>query len=120
METFAERYSDQIRGVISCFDRVIINGSLPNIRHSGAMAAYLTAMGLKLFEYTTFVNKLRNELRENAQKIAEKAGLEIVFIRKLDGFRQEARIKEIVEERGDHPGLVHIFSAMERCTAFRH
>jgi hypothetical protein len=119
VETFSERYPERIRGVISCFDRVVISGTLPNIRHCGAMAAYLTAMGIKLFEYTTFVNKLRNELRDNAQKIAEEAGLEIEFIRKLDDFRKEARIKEIVEERGDHPGLVHIFSAMERCTAFK-
>jgi len=56
METFAERYTNQIRGVISCFDRVVISGTLPNIRYSGAMAAYLTTMGLKLFEFTTFVN----------------------------------------------------------------
>lgn len=119
METLAEKYEDQIRGVISCFDRVIISGTLPNIRHAGAMAAYLTAVGIKLFEYTTFVNKLRNDLRENAQTIAKEAGLEIEFIRRLDDFRKEARIKEIIEERGDHPGLVHIFSAMERCTAFK-
>ena len=49
----------------------------------------------------------------------EAAGLQIEFIRKLKAFRKEARIKEIVAERGDHPGLVHIFSAMESCPSYR-
>jgi len=29
------------------------------------------------------------------------------------------RVKEVVAERGDHPGLVHIFSGMEGCVSFR-
>jgi transposase len=27
--------------------------------------------------------------------------------------------ERIITERGNHPGLVHIFSAMESCTAYR-
>ena len=29
------------------------------------------------------------------------------------------RVKEIVAERGEHPGLVHVFSAMEGCVRYR-
>jgi len=83
------------------------------------MAAYMTSQGMKLFEYTSFVNRLRQELRDHAEKIAQEAGCPIEFIRRLDGFRKEDRVKEIVRQRGTHPGLVHIFSAMERCTAFQ-
>ena len=39
---------------------------------------------------------LREELRENAERLAAEAGLKIVFIRKLKAFRKEARIKEIL------------------------
>jgi hypothetical protein len=44
--------------------------------------------------------------------------LEIEFIRKSKSFRKEDRIREILQTRGQHPGLVHIFSAMETCTAY--
>jgi hypothetical protein len=41
MNTLAERYQDQISGVISCFDRVIISGllSAANRRYSSFLAA---------------------------------------------------------------------------------
>ena len=118
MDTLAERYQDQILGVISCFDRVIISGTLPNICHASAMACYLNAIGIKLFELTTWANKLRDELRNNAERIAKEAGVAIEFIRSKDAFRKETRIKEIVGQRGNRSGLIHIFSAMERCTAY--
>ena len=75
MNTLAERYQDQISGIISCFDRVIISGTLPNICHASAMACYLNAVGIKLFEFTTWANKLRDELRNNAERIAKEAGV---------------------------------------------
>ena len=119
METFARKYAPQIRGVISCFDRVVLSGTLPAIRYGEGMAAYMTTQGMKLFEYTSFVNRLRQELRDHAEKNAHEAGCPLEFIRRLDGFRKEDRVKEVVRQRGTHPGLVHIFSAMERCTAFQ-
>jgi len=45
--------------------------------------------------------------------------LEIEFIRKLDAFRKDDRIQSIIKERGNHPGLVHIFSAMETCASYK-
>ncbi len=60
----------------------------------------------------------RLELRDHAGSVAKKHGLEIEFIKKKN-FRKEQRIRSIVEQRGDAPGLVHIFSAVESCTAFK-
>lgn len=34
-------------------------------------------------------------------------------------FRKENRIQHILKKRGDQPGLVHIFSAMEACSSYR-
>ena len=58
-------------------------------------------------------------MRANAERLAAEAGVEIEFIRKLKAFRKENRVQEILAERGDHPGLVHIFSAMEACSSYR-
>jgi len=41
MNPFIERHQDKIAGVISCFDRVVITGTLPDIGYAGAMASYL-------------------------------------------------------------------------------
>jgi hypothetical protein len=41
MNPFIERHRDQIAGVLSCFDRVIVTGTLPDIAHAEAMVRHL-------------------------------------------------------------------------------
>jgi hypothetical protein len=112
-----ERYRDKIAGVLSCFDRLIITGTLPDCCHSEAMMHQLYIRNIRLFDYPQFANSLRERLRANAEAIAAKAKLQIEFIRQH--FRKEDRIATILKSRGTHPGLVHIFSAMEPCTSFQ-
>ena len=57
-----ERYLDKISGVISCFDRVVIQGTLPEWCYNMGMTAYLYAHQIKIFDYPTFANNLRLEL----------------------------------------------------------
>ena len=118
MDAFLARHEEQISGVSSCFDRVVIMGSLPDICYAEGMAAHLSAHDFRLFDFTKWAEPLRDQIRVNAEVLATQEGLEIDFIRRKN-FRKEERIKEIVAERGEHPGLVHIFSAMEPCMSFR-
>jgi hypothetical protein len=119
MNPFVEQHRDEIGCVLSCFDRVVITGTLPDICHPRAMAGYLSYRGIRLFDYARWAEPLRDEVRANAEHVAAEAGLEIEFIRKLKAFRKEDRVQSILAERGDHPGLVHIFSAMEACSSYR-
>jgi len=119
MNAFVQRHQEKITAVLSCFDRVVITGTLPDIGYAGAMAGYLSYHNIRLFDYPRWAEPLRDKLRDHAEQLANKAGIEIEFIRRHKAFRKEDRIKAIIAERGDHPGLVHIFSAMEACTAYR-
>lgn len=118
MELLTERYANKIRGQLSCYDRIVIQGTLPGFCYADGMTQYLYANKIRIFDYPRFAEPLRNELRENAKQIAKENNLEIEFIRKKN-FRKEKRIKEILKERGDHPGMVHIFSAMEPCSTYK-
>ena len=115
----SDRYSDQISGTLSCYDRMIMQGTLPGWCYDQGMTSFLYAWQIKIFDYPRFAQVLRDKVRDNAERIAGENGMEIEFIRKPDAFRKEARIKEIIKERGEHPGLVHIFSAMEACTSYK-
>jgi hypothetical protein len=119
MNPFVERHRASISSTLACFDRVVITGTLPDICHPRAKAGFLAYQKIRLFDFPRWAEPLREELRANAERIAGEAGLTIEFIRKLKAFRKEARIKEILAARGDHPGLVHIFSAMESCPSYR-
>jgi hypothetical protein len=119
MNPFVERYQEDVVGVLSCFDRVIVTGTLPDICHPKAMAGFLGSHNIRLFDYALWAAPLREELRANAEQVAAEAGLKVEFIRHFKAFRKEDRIQAILAERGDHPGLVHVFSAMEACSSYQ-
>jgi hypothetical protein len=118
MELLTERYRDKIHGVLSCFDRVVLTGTIPEICHQSALALYLNIRKIRFFDYPKWAKPLRDEIRQNAERLAREHELEIEYIRRQRQFRKEQRIKEIISQRGPHPGLVHIFSAMESCPTF--
>lgn len=82
MVPLRQRYADRIHGVLSCFDRVVITGTLPDICHGAAMAAYLTVRDIRLFDYPGWANGLREHLREHVERLAKDNGLEIQFLRR--------------------------------------
>lgn len=119
MQTLVERHAGRIRGVLSCFDRMLIVGTLADIGHAVSFTRELNRRGVRIFDFTKFTEPFRDQIRDNAERLAEENGINIEFIRRIDAFRKEDRIQEIVAERGTNPGLVHIFSAMESCPSFR-
>jgi hypothetical protein len=114
----SEKYSAELYGVLNCYDRVIISGNLHPLCYDKGMTKYLYINNIRIFDYKEFAQRLRDVIRANAEAIAQENELEIEFIRKSKSFRKEDRIRKILQARGDHPGLVHIFSAMEGCTAY--
>lgn len=117
-ELLTENHSEEIEGVLHCYDRIILVGNLSPFYYAQAMTSYLYKQNIRIFDYTKFVQPLRDQIRDNAISIAEANNIQIEFVRKKN-FRKEERIRKILETRGDHPGLVHIFSALERCSSYQ-
>ena len=46
-----ERYDDRIAGVLSCYDRVVITGTLPTVCYAEGMTRFLAATGVRVFDY---------------------------------------------------------------------
>ena len=118
MTLVTERYRDNIDGVLSCYDRIVITGTLPQLCFAQGMTAYLYEHGIRIFDYAKFVQPFREQLRQNAQALAKAHNIEIEFVRKHH-IRKEDIVKKVLKKRGTAPGLVHIISAMESCTSYQ-
>lgn len=118
MKLLTETYKSKISLVLSCYDRLIINGTLPEISYSHGMTNYMFANNIKIFDYPKFAEPFKESIRANAERIAKEEDIEIEFIRK-SGVRKESIISNIIEKRGTHDGLVHIISAMETCNTYK-
>ena len=115
MELLTKRYGDKISGVLSCYDRIVLKGTLPTVCYGEGMTNYLSRKNILVFNYTEFVNPLREKIRINAEELATSNGLNIEFIRS-----SKARKEDIVKKHfdGKRTGLIYILSAMEACPSY--
>ena len=69
-----ERYDDRIAGVLSCYDRVVVTGTLPTVCYAAGMTKFLYAIGIRIFDYPQFASTLRDRVRERAAALAARRG----------------------------------------------
>ena len=117
-QLLTEKYAESLDGVLGCYDRIVITGSLAELCYAKGMTRYLYTNATRIFDYAHWAEPLRAEIRATASAVAQAASLTIEYISKKN-FRKEDRIQARLVERGSQPGLVHIFSAMEPCTSYR-
>jgi hypothetical protein len=117
--SLVDRYAAKLVGVLSCFDRIVVQGTLPGLCYAEGMARFLSMRNIRFIDYPRFAEPFRHQIRENAERLAREAGCQIEFVRK-SSFRKESRIAEVLAVRGHHPGLVHVLSAMEACASYQY
>ena len=112
-----EGHCDQISGELSCYDRVLLFGTLPKLCCAEGMTSYMYERKMRIFDYPKFAEPFLNQLRENAETLAKENGIEIAFVRKRN-VRKEDLVKTAIAKRAEHPGLVCILAAMKLCRRF--
>jgi hypothetical protein len=118
MVSLTQRYDNRIAGVLSCYDRVVITGTLPTVCYAEGMTRFLYARGVRIFDFPELASMLRDRVRERVASVAAAAGVTIEHIAKSH-IRKEDVVAKVLAQRGEHSGLVHVLSAMEACPAYR-
>jgi len=117
-DSIAVRYAESIRGTISCFDRLLFQGTLNPIGHPEGMTSYLYGHGIRIFDFPEFAKSYTEKIRDHIAHIASENAIPIHFVRKT-ADRKEDIVASFVQNRGNHPGVVCILSAMESCSTFQ-
>ena len=118
MKLITDTHAKHIQGVLSCYDRIVIQGTLHPFCYAEGMTSFLKSKRIRIFDYREFAKGLRDTIIANAEQIAKDNNLKIEYITKKN-FSKENRINDLIKKRGEHPGLIHIFSALEPCTAYK-
>lgn len=83
MKLITETHADHIRGVLSCYDRIIIQGALPPFCYADGMLSFLHKQKIRIFDYKRqFAQPLRDAIIHNAKQIVHANGLTIEYLRK--------------------------------------
>src|ERR1700722_17314757 len=97
VELLTERHKDKIAGILSCYDRIIIQGTVPGWCYASGMTAYFYQQRIRIFDYPKWAEPLRDGLRENMERIAAENGMKIEFVRSKKSFRKEDRVKTVLK-----------------------
>jgi hypothetical protein len=105
--SLTERYNERIAGILSCYDRVVITGTVPVICYAEGMTRFLYARGIRIFDYPQFAMTLRDRVRDAAAELAAAAGVTIEHIAKSH-IRKEDVVARVppccIDRLGRHCG----------------
>ena len=117
-QTLVERHAQDIKGVIECFDRVVLFGTYKAIGWTGAMEQHLRGRGTSFMEFNkVYANQLRLKVADHVRTLAHAEDIEIRQVNA--GEHKEAMVEEILAVRGRRAGVVCILGAIERCRCFK-
>ena len=57
VELLTERHKDQIAGLLSCYDQIIIQGTVPGWCYASGMTGYFYAHEIRIFDYPKWPNR---------------------------------------------------------------
>src|SRR5438874_13341247 len=97
-QMLTERYRERLYGVLSCYDRMVITGTLRGICYAGGMTSFLYAKGIRIFDYARFAEPLRDRIRERAERLAAALGARIDYIARRH-IRKAERVTQVLAAR---------------------
>jgi hypothetical protein len=119
MHQFIAKYRDQIQGVLSGFDRLVLRGSLRRLNYGKGMEEYLWQNGVLFKDYQPHVKKISERVKKAsvAPLVAKK--LPVIYLRRTD-VNKEQLAHQLAAERGITRGPVCALSCLEPSRTFEH
>lgn len=119
MQQFIAKFSDQIVGTLSGFDRLVLRGSIRRLTHPDGMRMYLIRNQLLCKQYLDHVRQVSQSLKEASLEPFRRQHLPVQHIRdpKLD---KDAMGRALAAQYQIREGQVCAFTAMELTPTFEH
>ena len=117
MKEFIAKFSSQLLGVLSGFDRVLIRGSLRAICYPEGMMRYLSATSILLKDFGRHVQAVSEQLKAASQARAAQLGRKVLYLTSSQ-VRKEDVARALAAREGITSGLVGVLSCVEPCWSF--
>ena len=130
MHQFIEKYSEQIQGVLTGFDRLVLRGSLRRLNYGFwdkqldafvalGMEQYLWQNRILFKDYAQHVKRASERLKKASLESFKQLGLPVIFLRSAEASKEELA-RKLASERNICNGPVCALSVMEPSPTFEH
>lgn len=116
MEAFLQKHESKIKGVLSCFDRLIFKGWLP-LASAPFMEGFLSRQGILFKDFKRHATRCAERIKDHALMVAARHRRPYEYLRRQTS--KEALAREIAKRDGIESGLICIFGCLETCRTFR-
>lgn len=117
MNKFSAKFSEQIEGTLSGFDRLVFRGSLRAIAYELGMKTYLWHSQVLLKDFGKHVEQTSQALKAAATEAAQRAGRPVQFLRSNQVSKEEIA-RQIAARDQIHTGLVCVLTSVEPCWSY--
>jgi hypothetical protein len=117
VQKFIGKHRDEISGVLSGFDRLVLRGTLRSIAYAGGMNQYLASNHLLLKDFGCPVEHVSQQLKTASLAEALALGRPIHYVASAKS-RKENIAQRIAAEDHISQGLVCVLTCVEPCRTF--
>lgn len=117
MQAFTAKYSAQIQGVLSGFDRLIFRGCLRKIAYTFGLNSYLWANHVLLKDFGSHANEISERVKGAALRSVEESGRRIQYLHSSKDNKEEIA-RSIARQDHITEGPVCALTCVEPCQGF--
>ena len=117
MNEFISKYSDQLSGVLTGFDRLVLRGNL-SLNHEPGMKGYLWASKVAWKDYAAHVEQISRRIKEAALESMRACQRPVLYLNSGKQSKEELA-RTIAQQDGIRNGPICAFSAVEPCLTWR-
>lgn len=118
MTRFMSKYADQIKGVLSGFDRLVFRGTLRQLAYVKGFQTYLNMLGVRLTDFGAHADKVTKQVREASLAEATRTEVPIIYLPSAQTDKEKTAWA-IAAERKVETGLVCVLKSLEMGYSYR-
>ena len=116
--SFTQKHSASVLGVLRGFDRLRLRGTLRQLYCPRVMEAYLSACHILIKDFAQLVERTTLAVKEKAKELAQKSCRPFVFVPSSQTSKEDL-VRKIAAKDQITNGLIAILNSVEPCQSFR-
>ena len=117
MGPFIQRHEENVTGVLSGFDRLVLRGTLRTLSYTAGMMNFLYEIGVLLKEFGGYVEGTTKHLRAACYEMAQQLERPVIYLPSSQPSK-EAMAQQIATRDGVSDGLICLLSCVEPCLSY--